>query len=142
MIFSRYQCLKTVLTNSSKAHQLLEKVLPNISECSEKYFMLTHKQLLRKTINAIIGLFVFLWRSLSESLLPDCYEELQAYGFTRICISQWTFLTRTMWIINYWLKYLRANYVACLPVNFLSNHFSHTIFSSTHRETTEKTYIV
>lgn len=60
MIFSRYQCLKTVLTNSSKDRQLLEKVLPNISEYSEKYFMLTHKQLLRKTINAIIGLFLFL----------------------------------------------------------------------------------
>lgn len=53
-------------------------------------------------------------------------------------INQETFLTHTMWIINYWLKYLRANYVACLPVNFLSNDVSHTIFSSTHRETTEK----
>lgn len=66
-MFARHQFLKTVLTNSYKGRQLLQKVFPNISEHSEKCFVLTDKQLLRKTINSIIGLFsVFLMKFVTK----------------------------------------------------------------------------
>lgn len=59
---------------------LLEEVLPNILEYSEKYFVLIIKQFLRKTINSIIVLFfLFLMKSVAKvaaRALGLCFHQI------------------------------------------------------------------